>query len=171
MKPIKLTSFALIAFITASCSVGTKVMVESAFLEYPVSQSSIVYVPDGRTLDANSYQEITDFSYRFKRWGNSTLNIDPHVDLSGELNQIVEKSRGNAIVNLEISTRNTASNSIMLFLKSVAILGTAFGGVLSVTEPTIGSVGFTAASFATYLLIPANLDVEVRGTIIKILYQ
>ncbi|MBO6536780.1 MAG: hypothetical protein JJ966_11180 [Balneolaceae bacterium] len=149
------------------CSVGTKLSIEANSLKYPISQSPSVFLRDGELANENEYEYVTDFSYDFKKWGNSTLNIQSDVDISNQLNEIIEENNGDAIVNLEVSMRNTSANSIMLFVKSIALMGSMISAAVTVSEPTLESSAFTGGFIATYLFTPANIDVQISGTVIR----
>jgi hypothetical protein len=153
------------------CSVGTRVSIESNRLEYPVSQSSSVYISDGEILKANDYELIADFSYRFKKWGISSLGIDSGIDISDQLNSIIEEKGGDAIVNLDISMRNTAKNSFMLVLKSTAFIVSIAATAITFADPSAEASLIAAGSLATYLFTPANVDIEIRGTVVKFFYS
>lgn len=149
------------------CSVGAKVNIEANMLNYPVSQSSSVYSPMGEFINSKNYEAITDFKYNFKKWGNSTINIQSEVDISNQLNEIIKEKGGDAIVNLEISMRNTGTNSIMVFVKSVALMGSIIATAVTLTQPSSESAAFAGGSIITYIFTPANVDIEISGTVVK----
>ena len=136
----------LILFVTLSgCSVGAKINIEAQNLDYPVSQSTSIYTPTGEFIYPDNYELISDFSYNFKKWGISSINIQSTEDISDQLNEIIEEKGGDAIVNLEISMRNTGTNSFMVFIKSVALMGSIIATGVTVSQPTT----FTATAVAS----------------------
>ena len=161
----------VICFNFLGCSVGAKVNIEAQDLQYPVSQSPSLYAPSGDFLDEVNYESISNFRFNFKKWGISSINVNSNVDISQQLNQIIAEKDGDAIVNLEISMRNTGTNSFMVFIKSVALMGSIIATGVTVSQPTSDSAAFAAGSIITYLLTPANVDIEISGTVVKFIGQ
>ncbi len=158
----------LISFSFLGCSVGTKVNLTANSLDYPVSQSSAIYAPNGEILYSETYTEISDFELNFKKWGvSSVIEIQSDTDISDQLNEIIESKGGDGIVNLQISMRNTGANSFMLFIKSVALMGSIIATGITLLEPSSDSAAIAAGSIFTYIFTPGNADIEITGTVIK----
>ncbi len=159
------SSFLLITL--SGCSVGAKVNIEAENLDFPVSQSTALYIPSGEFIYPEDYELITDFSYNFKKWGNSTIKIQSTEDISDQLNEIIEEKGGDAIVNLEISMRNTGTNSFMVFVKSVALMGSIIATGVTISQPSTEGAAFAGGSILAYIFTPANIDIEIKGTVVR----
>jgi hypothetical protein len=158
---------ALLLLTISGCSVGSKVNLKAENLNYPVSQSSSIYLPNGEFINQDNYELITDFSYNFRKWGISTVNIQSTEDISDQLNSIIQEKGGDGIVNLDISMRNTGTNSMMVFVKSVALIGSVIATAVTFSQPSAESTAFAGGSILTYIFTPANVDIEISGTVVK----
>lgn len=152
----------------ASCSVGLQVNMEANYLDYPVSHTSSVYAPDGTLYMETDLEPIENFSFEFKKWGVSSIfEIQANEDVSDQLNELIESRGGDAIVDFKISSRNTGTNSFMLFLKSTALVGAAVTTPFAISEKSAGLASLAAGSLITYLFTPGHVEIKMEGTVVK----
>ena len=170
MNRIVLFALLLFGIGSAGCTVGAKVGIHASTVEYPVSQSSSFYSPEGELIISDNYELLEPFSFNFKKWGvSSVFEIKTSADISQRLNHIIEEQGGDAIVDLTISVRNTTSNSFMLFLKSSAFITALITTPLTISEPKPVRAAVATGSLLSYLFMPGNADIKIEGTVIRLL--
>ncbi len=157
------------AIIFAGCSVGTKVLVTADELEYPVSQTSSFYTPDGKLAVSENFEILEDFEFTFTKWGvSSVLNIDNQQDISSRLNAVIEEHNGSAITNLTISVYNPpVRNGLMLFVKTVSLTAALISIPVTAIEPSQEGAVIALSSSLIYLFTPAAADIKIEGTVVR----
>lgn len=161
-----------IIILMSGCSVGAKVAVTAREVEHPVSYTHSFYNSDDELVLSNDYEELTDFSFTFTKWGvSSWIEIQNSEDISNRLNKIIEKENGDAITNLKISINNpSGKNGLLWFSKVITISASALFTFLAITddEHRPGFAGIAAGSTLAALFTPAAVDIKVEGTVVKI---
>ena len=112
---IKLSAFLIfLSLCPAGCS-GSRGYLKFEKLEYPVSMSSRIYDQQGRILSGGKDLAIVKKKFFIERtyWGifYSLIPLTgPGKEIGDDLNEIIRRYRGNALVNVRISSRSCYLN-------------------------------------------------------------
>lgn len=166
--PLLMIVFSLLTF--SGCTVGVKVLVDAPDVQYPVSQTSNFYSGDQLIL-SDGYEEIDQFEFTFSRLGTSgIIDLGARVDLSDQLNKIIEEHNGDAITNLTVSVHNPpVANGLLWFVKTVALTATVASTFITIIEPQRVPALIAVGSAAVYVFTPAKATIKVEGSVVRIL--
>ena len=151
------------------CSVGALVKVKAPQLLYPVSHTDSFYSANGILIQKNQYKVNKEFSFSITRWGVALpFDIERSADISKELSRIIERNKGDAIIDLKVSVSNPPINGFMLFVKTVSFWTALAGAVLTITEPSPSNAFIAAGSVLLYMFTPAAADISFAGKVVQI---
>lgn len=112
----KVVAGALLLAVASACA-GAKGNVRFDSLKYPVSMSPVLYDSDGRMLYHERQLKSVD-KFQYSRWIWSMfwtgLVFNREQDLSAPVNQKIEESGGQGIVNLTVTTSGCFLNYVPL---------------------------------------------------------
>lgn len=93
------------------CS-GSRSHVVAPTAQYPVSMSDGVREADGKLLPDERKKVVGGFQYDYKAWGMlwRIFSFTGDKDISEEVNEQVQKSQGDAIVNLSVKAESCTWN-------------------------------------------------------------
>lgn len=156
--------------LSGGCTVGVKVLVDAPNVEYPVSQTSNFYSGE-RLVLIDEYEELDSFEFTFSRLGTSgIIDMSARVDVSDQLNKIIQEHDGDAITNLTVSVHNPpVANGLLWFVKTVALSATLISTTIAIIEPKQTPALIAVGSAAVYIFTPAKATIKVEGTVVKLL--
>ena len=138
-------------------------------ITHPVSHTDNFYNNEGQLITAKHYEVIKPFSFSFTKWGvSSIIDIEREADISDELNDLMDKNKGDAIVDLVISVSDAPINGLTFFTKVVSFWGSLIFIPLTIADPTNEKAVIAASSLVVYIFTPAAADVKVEGKVIRI---
>ena len=109
-------------------------------------------------------------SFSFTKWGvSSVIDIEREEDISKELNNIIKKNNGDAIVDLTISVSNPPINGFTFFTKVMSLWGALIFTPLTIIEPSRDYAIIAASSIVLYIFTPAAADIKIEGKVVKLL--
>ncbi len=151
------------------CSVGALVNVKAADIKYPVSHTDNFYSKNDSLVELTQYEVQKKFSFSFTKWGVASLiDIERKEDISKELNNIIEKNNGDAIVDLSVSVSNPAINGFTFFIKTISFWTTLVATSIAISESSADPAIIAAGSTALYLFTPAAAEIKIEGKVVKI---
>jgi hypothetical protein len=154
------------------CSVGVLVNIKAPEISHPVSHTDNFYTAQGELITEGEYEVIKPFSFTFTKWGiHSIIEIDREVDISDDLNRIINKNKGDAIVELTISVSDPPVNDLTFFTKMVSLWGSLIFIPLTIAEPSNDYAIIAASSVVVYIFTPGAADINVDGKVVKIVKQ
>lgn len=169
MKIKSLLIFVNIVFIISNCSVGVLVNVKAPDIEYPVSHTDNFIAADGGIIDNTQYKIQKEFSFSTTKWGvSSIIDIEREEDISNELNKIIRKNNGDAIVDLTVSVSNPPVNGLTFFTKVVSLWGALIFTPLTIIEPSRDRAIIAASSIVLYMFTPAAAEIKIEGKVVKL---
>ncbi len=153
------------------CSVGAKVKLNAANIEYPVSQTNSFYTANNRLILPGQYEVEEEFSFTFTKWGvSSPIEIKSEEDISNRLNAIIQQHNGDAIVDLTISVHNPpVRNGLLWFTKTVAFWTALIFTPLTLIEPKSDHAIIAASSIGLYMFTPATAIIKVEGKVVRLI--
>lgn len=152
-----------------SCTVGLNTKIKANTLSAPVSFSETMYTNKMQIADSTKFQRINSFSFEFTKWGISTpLNIGSDKDISRELNQIITKNGGDAILDLKISVKNSGVNYFLLVPKVLSLWTGVVAISLLASGESADNAIVAASSVIIYLFTPAKANIKVQGVVVKL---
>ena len=158
-----------VLFCTA-CSVGALVNIKAENIEHPVSHTNNFYAPDGKLIASDGYEIKKEFSFTFTKWGiSSVIDIEREEDISDELNDIISKNDGDAIVDITVSVANSPANGFTFFTKVTSLWGTIIFTPLAIIDSSRDYAIIAAGSAVVYIFTPAAADIKIEGKVVKIL--
>lgn len=157
------------SFFINSCSVGALVNIKAADITHPVSHSNNFYTTEGQLITDTQYEVVKPFSFTFTKWGvSSIIDIDREEDISDDLNELIRKNNGDAIVDLTIAVSDSPLNGFTFFVKVISFWSSVIFIPVTVVEPTSEHAIIAASSLVVYVFTPAAADINVKGKIVKI---
>ena len=153
-----------------SCSVGALVNVKASDIEYPISHTDNFIAQNESLINRTQYNVQKEFSFSFTKWGvSSVIDIEREEDISKELNNIIKKNNGDAIVDLTISVSNPPINGFTFFTKVMSLWGALIFTPLTIIEPSRDYAIIAASSIVLYIFTPAAADIKIEGKVVKLL--
>lgn len=168
LRSVSVLVFALLLFLY-SCSVGVLVNIKAQEITHPVSHTDNFYTPAGELITKGEYEVIKPFSLTFTKWGISgIIEIDREEDISDDLNRLIDKNKGDAIVELTISVSDPPVNNLTFFTKMVSLWGSLIFIPLTAIEPSRENAIIAASSVILYIFTPGAADINIEGKVVKI---
>jgi len=167
---IYITVLLISSLYIGGCSVGALVNVKAPEITHPVSHTDNFYTANGELIKDAQYKVLEPFSFTFTKWGvASIIDIERDADISDELNKLIKKNEGDAIVNLTVSVSNPPINGFTFFTKVVSLWGSLIFIPLTIAEPSRDYAIIAASSVVLYIFTPAAAEINVKGKVVKIL--
>lgn len=153
------------------CTVGARVKLSAASVEFPVSQTNSFYTANNHLVLPTQYEVQREFSFTFTKWGvSSPVEIRSKADISDKLNAIIRQDNGDAIVDLTISVSNPpVRNGLLWFTKAMALWTALISIPLTIIEPKTTHAVIAASATAVYLFIPAAAVIKVEGKVVRVI--
>lgn len=152
-----------------SCSVGALVNLKAEHIEYPISHTSNFYALNDSLITQDQYTVLKDFSLSFTKWGvSSVIDIEREEDISGELNDLVRKNNGDAIVDLTVSAGNSPLNGLSFFTKIVSFWTALIATPLTIAEPSRDHAIIAGSAILLYVFTPAAAEIKLDGKVVKL---
>ena len=123
----------------AGCT-GGKMVIKADKVNFPVSMTTGVYDKDFKLLSMNNYTIVHSFTFTKHRWSicNTWIPLSANPNISEDLNNLVTKNGGDAIVNLKFAT---TENIFQVCSNGLIISG---------------------------FIMPGTVDVEISGDVVKL---
>jgi len=115
--------------ISAGCA-GGRMQAQADDLDYPVSLSKALFDKKGKVVIPTEDQKVEHFSLSLPKWTIFWSLVplsDPDHDLSKELQSIIERSGGDAIVNLTVET---SGNLLSILACLIPVIPSSAGVVI-----------------------------------------
>ena len=103
-----------LALLATGCAGGRTTVVANQ-AEYPISMSQAVRDKEGEIVKPERREVVGTFEASGTAWGMmySSVKLTPKTEISKEVNRQVGQARGDAIVNLSVSTAHCAMNFVL----------------------------------------------------------